>query len=401
VTRDICWRIVKQVYLPSLRRLWPSGLQELMGMSAGANLRVEKLIMLNARDDLATINHLLQDTSSQRSAVLGEAEAMDETFSVSFARATQEDEVIAVQSWNSSRPLHDKNLIVYLEIHHEPSEALPVIFTVTEAGLLAGSGMNSSGISLTSNRLFSSADFVPEPGGSYLPSMCQQRILLACSSTKMAYPLCQILARHCSRHFLISDRHGPPVSLEIAPKNIFLHRDGFDRSVLLHTNHFQSFEAFLARQKVADRYQGRSSYWNLSRLRSLLGQRKGQKFTMPDVVRIFSDHADSLGTICQHTTSHKTTALFVIYNLTRRMISICKGPPQENRMIHFTFDDDGHGLLGLPLPGILEEGPPSRKHRRTSSAGSSVSTASPVSSVSSAPPLDEGIGIVDSADEED
>ncbi|GAB1315110.1 hypothetical protein MFIFM68171_05320 [Madurella fahalii] len=351
--RRVCEFLVREVYLPGIKAHWRKGLLELTGMAAGSGIPLVDLVTLNVKDELATLRRLIVLKHGADSAAGAEGtRVVDETISAYFPPATTGNDAITAHSWNAPLPLCSGNCLVCLEIHHEPHERLPVIFMVTQAGLIGGNGMNSHGLVVTANRLSSVADFYPQAGNYYLPSICLQRHLLGCMSTDGAYALCQSYARHISKNYIVSDRHGCTVSLELGPgegpEHIFVHRGQLDDRAVLHTNHFQSFEAFAARRKVQEQCWDGSSYSKLSRLRSLVTETKGRKLGVLDIMAIFSDHEGSPNGMCQHTMV-SGTVLFVVFNSTRRTISVCRGPPCANRMMHYTFDDDNDGMQG-PAP---------------------------------------------------
>lgn len=236
--------------------------------------------------------------------------------------------------------------MVCLEIHCGSGVDIDdplAIFTVTEAGMVARSGMNSEGLAVTTNSLFSTIDSLPFPGNTCIPSACFQRCLLECRSVSYARALCQTIPRHKSTSVLISDAKGRSVSLELGPRHVFTHHGQHDGTTELHTNHFDSFEAFQARRKIRDRNPGGSSRFRLSRLGHLIAARGRQGVIGAQCIRdMFSDHEGAPGSICQHAgaAGDDMTVLFVMYNLSRRLISVCKGPPCQGRMMELTFDSD-------------------------------------------------------------
>lgn len=362
VAREMISRMVKRVYYPALcnasasSKLFSSLQEELIGMAEGSGTSLENLIMLNAREELATIKRLSdQERRNSASTSLNRTTwplqsivhvpDEDESVSAHFPPITTGNDAIAVHTRSSTRGIHNEDLIVCLEIHHEREEQIPAIFTVTEAGLLAGSGMNSSGLVVTASKLLSGADFIPisRKTAICMPSNILQRLLLQQASIENAYVFARIWGVHISMCYQISDREGRAVSFELAPQgHLFVQHRGLPSSAVLHTNHFQSFEAFLARRQVHDRCQSRGSYSKLFRLRQLVDEAKDHGLSVPDITRIFTDHANSPHSICEHA-GGRNTELFVLFNSTRRTISVCKGPPCQNtRMMHFTFDDDDY-----------------------------------------------------------
>ena len=314
-------------------------------MSEGCEEPLEKLVFLNARDDLVAIGHLFgnagRDVSKWSRA---QPRRVEESISAFFSPASNPDgDAIVVHSWNSSNHAYINNLLVYLEIHPDFSENKPAMFVVTEAGLMAGSGINSDGLVVTSNTLFSDADFIPGLRDSCFPGACFRRYLLECSNIAEVKNLCELNPRHTSMNVLAADESGQSISLELGPRFVFSHLGRPGSNTVLHTNHFQSFNAFLARREINDRYRGSGSRLKLSQLSHLIAERGRKGITRGSIKDMFSDHEGSPeGYICQHTgeTGGNMTVSFVMYNLEQRVITVCKGPPCQGHMMHFTFDDE-------------------------------------------------------------
>ncbi|KAK4138857.1 hypothetical protein BT67DRAFT_438167 [Trichocladium antarcticum] len=316
-------------------------------MAAGCGESLERLVFLNARDDLAAIAHLFRGGRPVRELMRMAPASVDESISAFFyPRTSPGGGPNVVHSWNSSKYTYDNDLVVYLEIRPDLSDGLPGLFVVTEAGMMAGSGMNSDGLVVASNSLFSDADIIPGRRTGCLPGACLRRYILECCSTLDGVrATCDECPRHTSMNLLVADRSGRAISLELGPDYFFGYCGRPGSSTVLHTNHFQSFDAFQARREINERYHGRGSRARLSQLGHLIAARGPKGIVSGSVKDIFSDHAGSPEeAICQHTDrpDGNMTVSLVTYNVGERIVAVCKGPPCQGHIMHFTFGD-GHG----------------------------------------------------------
>ena len=339
------------------------------------------IILLNARYDLGRCMYRLQNRgkttstnatnengNNMASVETSEEEAANECTSGFFpAEATESGESLAVHNWDMSTHLYDKDLIIYLEVHPHPSEARPAMFILTEAGQLIRSGMNSAGLAVTANSLLTSADYVPisfiDTVGVYqeveskpvLPISLARRIFLEYTTYSEGLVAINSFPRHVSGNLHASTGDGFAVSLEVAPDRIYKYYGGIDDNYVIHSNHFLSPE-FLSRDDVYDRYPGGSSWFRFWQAQK--GTRKDAqagKLTNSLIKTAFSDHLSYPESLCAHPNLHQKntpsnaltgytsklsmTVAFVIYNLNRKTITVCKGPPCQGVMEEFKLEE--------------------------------------------------------------
>ncbi|KAJ5170943.1 Peptidase C45 acyl-coenzyme A:6-aminopenicillanic acid acyl-transferase [Penicillium coprophilum] len=202
-------RVIQKCYIPGLQCYWPSGLEEMRGVAAGAGVTVEDIVMLNARYDLSHVKfdavsetpageeaksmdavpEVSRETPAVKVAVsessvtertkpdteknpAAEGKPVEERIQVEVAEectsaiiltpATRDRVVLTAQNWDMSHRLVTEDAIIYLEIHPDVSENIPSMFLVTEAGQLGRSGCNAAGLGLTANSLQSDIDQAPD-----------------------------------------------------------------------------------------------------------------------------------------------------------------------------------------------------------------------------------------------
>ncbi|KAH7240297.1 uncharacterized protein BKA55DRAFT_621526 [Fusarium redolens] len=362
---SISSKIIETVYLPAFEKFYPTGLEEIRGIADGAGVTIEEVIMLNARYDLGRCMYRLQDGGKTPQDLNGHDECTSGFFppdAVASGRA------LAVHNWDMSSHLYNQDLIIYLEVHPDPSEDRPSMFILTEAGQLIRSGMNSAGMSVTANSLLSSEDYVPishvDQDGVYhevkdpklvLPLSVARRVFLEYGNYAEGLVAINAFPRHVSGNLHVSTAEGFAMAMEVAPSRMYKFYGNIDDNYLIHSNHFLSPE-FLSRDDVFDRYPGGSSWFRC--LRAEKGVRAdcaAGRLTPEKIRSAFSDHLAYPESLCNHpnvnqrntpsavltgyTSKQNMTVAFVIYDLLERAITVCKGPPCEGVLQKFELGE--------------------------------------------------------------
>jgi isopenicillin-N N-acyltransferase like protein len=185
---------------------------------------------------------------------------------------------------------HTSETVVVLEARQDDG---PDFVTVVEAGLLAKTGMNSSGLGLVTNALVTDAD-AGTPG---IPYHVALRAILDCETTSDALAALQAGERSSAANYLIAHRDGSAVDVEAAPGDfsrlyLLFPADG----VALHSNHF-----------LSPRFAGQDvSVWvmpdsplRLHRIQAGLDGQEGPP-TLDTFRRLLADHANYPSGLCCH-----------------------------------------------------------------------------------------------------
>ncbi|KAK0727063.1 acyl-coenzyme A:6-aminopenicillanic acid acyl-transferase-domain-containing protein [Lasiosphaeria miniovina] len=378
-----CMAIVNEVYIPGLQKYWPRGYEELSGMAEGADVDLDDLVLLNARDDLnqilpqiahgdvwwedmdpddphgygkfllgqgPVVKPIWQPDGDNRSSrarhgvVLGPVKperCPDECTTAFFlSPATQNRNVISAQNWDKARRFDDPDFIINLEV--QPTDGRPAMLITTEAGMLMGSGMNSAGMAVTWSSMKSQRDFVPvdheDPQGNkirckprpMLPFPFLRRMLLEGWNMKDVVDGFTEIPRHLSGNMTVADKHGTAFTLEIIPNEIY-RVEPITVPFLLHTNHFLNHHTYRV-PGTADRMNMTDSARRLNAAEAELVCSKFLGNITPDrVVEIFSGHREGPLSLCKHgredDLSAVKTVAFVMYNLVKMEAFVCKGPP--------------------------------------------------------------------------
>ena len=214
-----------RAYEGPVERFGPRYLEEIRGIAEGAGLDDADVLAINVRTEVMFAAKARQAASDTRR--IGECSA----FAVLPERSADGHTLIG-QNWDWL--LHASDTCVVLEARQDTG---PDFVTVVEAGLLAKTGMNSSGIGLVTNALVSDTD-AGVPGVPYHVAL---RGILDAESISDAYAVLQRGFRSSSANYLVAHADGIAVNVEGAPGD-------FDRlflsfptdGVVLHTNHFRS-----------------------------------------------------------------------------------------------------------------------------------------------------------------
>ncbi|KAK9776131.1 putative Peptidase C45 hydrolase domain-containing protein [Seiridium cardinale] len=349
-------RYIRSIYIPGLKQYFPSALEEMDGIAAGAGVSLEEIIMVNARYDLSRApggsRHRPHpdgsgEAGTNRSARCDSdfSDDMNECTSAAFLQpTTSEGNVITAQNWDISSYLYNEDLVILLEIHPDPSEGKPNLFVVTEAGQMGRSGMNSAGLGLCANALNTSRDYFPsldDPNPTpTLPISLLRRLYLESKSYPQAVQAICNAPRHLSGNLILTTAEGFTMCLELTPDEVFVVLPEKDESFLIHSNHFlHPAMKSRARSDIFDTYPGGSSWYRNIRFREGVKPHVNQGINERVLKRAFSDHLGYPQALCQHVDRSGGTGLpgypfkgsmtvaCVMYDLTRKVITTCKGTP--------------------------------------------------------------------------
>src|SRR6266576_5001820 len=287
----------------------PAYLDEIRGIAEGAGLDRGDVLAINVRTEVMFAAKARQAAGQQR------APDGCTAFAVVPAPGAGGSTLIG-QNWDWLP--HTSETVVVLEARQDEG---PDFVTVVEAGLLAKTGMNSSGLGLVTNALVTDAD-VGEPG---LPYHVLLRAVLDCTTVTDALEVLQAGPRSSSANYLIAQAGGAALDIEAAPGDFTrLYPVYPEDGVLRHTNHF-----------LADIHPADLALWampssavRLQRLRAA-----GTARTLDDFGAVLADHADYPHSICAHADpadhpcEQGATIASVLMDLAARRIWLAAGNP--------------------------------------------------------------------------
>jgi isopenicillin-N N-acyltransferase-like protein len=223
------------------------------------------------------------------------------------------------------------------------------VLTMTEAGMLAKTRLNSAGLGQCLTMLICDRDGRTDPAG--VPYHVLARATLEADSLGWAIRAACRTPRNASINLLLGQAgdpvYGDPaiggelIDLELVPGEV-----GWLNPVdgaITHANHLET------RLSVRDGQPdlGGSSLFRSARARRLLsGALATGKVAVPDVIRVLSDHASFPHSICRHhdprlpELEHSQTVCTVVLDLDARRFGVTSGPPCSHDLTWYELASD-------------------------------------------------------------
>ena len=322
-------------YREPIARFGKKYLEEIEGIAEGAGVGVEDVLAINVRTEV------MFAAKARAAAEITEPRHVPHecsAFAVLPERSAEGHTLIG-QNWDWLP--HSFDTCVVLEATQDDG---PDFVTLVEAGLLAKTGMNSSGIGLATNALVSDADR-GEPG---IPYHLLLRAILDAETISDAYAVLQQGFRSSSANYLVAHVDGVAVDVESAPGDfarLFLTFP--DRGVLLHTNHFRS-PAFDG--KDVSLWVMPDSPFRLERLKHGVSGRVA--LTLETFRDLLSDHVNYPSGVCCHPDARMdphdqgATVASVLMDLDAKRMWVADGHPCTNPYRELDYE----GFLAKPSP---------------------------------------------------
>jgi isopenicillin-N N-acyltransferase like protein len=308
-------------YASAIETFGTKYIEEMRGIAEGSGVEFEDVLGINVRTEV------MFAAKARAAAGLADGGATPavrpdgcSAFAVLPSRSGDGHTLIG-QNWDWL--LHSFETVVVLEAAQDDG---PDFVTVVEAGLLAKTGMNSSGIGLVTNALVTDHDH----GEPAVPYHLVLRGILDAENLSDAYAIAQRGVRSSSANYMIASVDGVAVDIEAAPgdySRLFLlfAADG----VLLHTNHFlsPSIDA-----KDVSLWVMPDSPFRLERLRSAVAV-QSSKLSISDFQSFLADHANHPSGVCCHPDARMdpfdqgSTVASVLMDLDRRRMWLADGHP--------------------------------------------------------------------------
>ncbi|MBI3647824.1 MAG: peptidase C45 [Actinobacteria bacterium] len=311
------WETVKAEaarYREPIERFGARYLEEIAGIAEGAGVGFEDVLALNVRTEVMF-------AAKARAAELeGRRVGECSAFAV-LPEASAGGHTLIGQNWDWL--LHSFETVVVLETRQDEG---PDFVTVVEAGLLAKTGMNSSGIGLATNALVTEIDR-GEPG---VPYHLVLRGILDSENISDALTVAQRGFRSSSANYLVASADGLAVDVEAVPGDFSaLHIVFPTGGVLLHTNHFlaPTFD-----RKDVSLWVMPDSPFRLERLRSAV-EGVGGGLTIDHFRSFLANHANHPSGICCHPDARMdphdqgATVASVLMDLDRKTMWVADGHP--------------------------------------------------------------------------
>lgn len=318
---------------------FPAYVEEMRGIADGAQLAFADVLTMNARTEV-----MWAATARQAASMRAEHARECSSFALLPSR-TADRHTLVGQNWDWL--VHGFETVVVLEVEQDDA---PNYVTVVEAGLLAKTSINSSGLGIATNALVTSAD----RGAPGLPYHVVLRALADCHTLTDAVDVVQRHWRSSSANYLLAHRDGTAINLETAPGDYsqvypLLPVDGGS----VHTNHFL---APLREVTDVSVYAMPDSLVRLQRVQDAIAS-AARPATVDSLREALSDHADYPNSVCCHPDVRTApegrwaTVTSVIMDLDDRTIWVSDGNPCRHPYRALTFD----GLLDKPSPLLASD----------------------------------------------
>lgn len=293
VGRD--WEQTQQAalgYLPVFEQFTPDLLEEMRGIAEGAGLGLAEIVALNARTELMAGVHRYEAHPDYTRALahnrqLGVPEHGECTTVAATPAATAAGTPLLAQTWDWYGSQRAACMLLRIV---EPGR--PTILTLTEAGIVAKIGLNSAGLGVSLNILFSQGDGLA-PG---MAVHVLLRRILQTRSVDEALALANEARAAASSCITVVDTGGAAVSMEVTPQGVGILEP--QRGVLVHTNHCMT-QPVLQGQRELLATTAASSTARFSRGRALLSAARG-RIDVETLKAVLRDHADTPTCICRH-----------------------------------------------------------------------------------------------------
>jgi isopenicillin-N N-acyltransferase-like protein len=354
---DVCHSMIEHIYMPAIEKEFPKALEEMRGIAAGAEVPLSDIILLNASYDLTRFGE----------------QKVGECTSTAYLedRDFKAVRVYIAQNWDMPSWLHNLDTIIVLEIRNSAADnvsAPRTIITLTEAGQLARSGMNSCGVGMCTNSLWSNEDTSPKTLDVHKPALplaLAQRMFLECGRLNVGFKALCSAPRHVSGNVLVASSSVFAVDLELTPSSCFkIYPEAIYWSwnaktmILTHSNHF-IIPDMRGRSGILDTY-GVSSLFRHTQLRKLISGAITTKSSSPpycpskdteviqSIKTALSDHTEFPKSLCEHAdqskdeffslTGGRMTVASVIYDLRKLEMHVCKGTPCVGQWVTYKLE---------------------------------------------------------------
>lgn len=206
--------------VPQVETFSAEYIDEMQGISEGADIPFSHVFIINARTELVT--------QAQRLARAAEGDGC--TGAVILPGRSRSGRLIHGQNWDWLAECVETAVVLRVEGHGGTADLL----TFTEAGGLGRSGFNSAGVAITANYLESDRDYRREG----VPLALIRRKVLEQHHVALAMRVIAVTPKCCSNNMMLSQAEGWAIDFECAPDETFQLFP--ERDLIVHANHWQS-----------------------------------------------------------------------------------------------------------------------------------------------------------------
>ncbi|HIF33602.1 MAG: C45 family peptidase [Pirellulaceae bacterium] len=289
----------------------PHLLDELRGISDGAGVSLEDVMLLQIRNQFAA-----------------ELDSGCTSFSVG-AKANRTGRMLVGQNWDN-----DPGLDAYTVVLTRHPEGKPSLMTVTQAGLIAYIGLNDAGIAACLNTL-------PAPSRPLgVPHYFTLRCLYETNSLDEAVAVVHKAKRAIPANIMLATPDGP-ADLEITIDKVSLLRDSAD-CVVTHTNHCLHPDLIAINDQFDELIESKPRKKRIDEMLSD-GSCSLDLATLKAALR---DHQDYPKSICRHANDHPhngfwETVFSVILDPEKGEMHVARGTPCDREYEVYALNGSG------------------------------------------------------------
>lgn len=301
-------KIQSRKYMPFAQERYPLYVDELNGMSEGANVNLTDLAVVNALEAVTMdALHLTKCTS----------------LAVNEQNTAKNNVLVAHnEDW-----LPDDESDVYI-VHARPDDE-PGFLAMTYGGLLPNVGFNEEGLAQCCDTVY------PNDTRIGIPRVIVSRAVLGARTIGQAIRSTLVPLRAAGYNHLLVHESGEMYNIEVSARNfdILYALDGY----LVHTNNYLSPKMESIEENRDELIHTRVRYF-----RALHLLRKTNKHTTKSLQAILKDHVNYPDSICNHSVfdidpmDREKTIVSMVMDLTDRKMEVAWGNPCKNQF--HTYD---------------------------------------------------------------
>jgi predicted choloylglycine hydrolase len=261
-----------RLYIPFIEKYAPHLGEEIRGIAEGAKISVDEA-------------HLLQLRAEVTQLILEDEELSEGCTAFALPRHMTADGDVWMGQNLDLTPCY-KDFGVMLQIHPEKG---PAILCYTQVGTLGHAGVNSAGLGLMVNALYSSGW---KPG---IPRPVVYRSILEKEGLKEALDIVVQAQRASSCNYVICHKSGEIADVEVTPEEYGV--IGPQNKILVHANHFEHAGMVPFEKRPADKLE--NSQFRVARLKQLVSEWE-DKISLREMKRFLTDHERYPTAICTH-----------------------------------------------------------------------------------------------------
>ncbi len=304
-TLELDWdgaRMQGRKYIPFAQERYPEYVEELLGISEGANVEIDDVVMVNALE-----------------AVTMDALHLSKCTSLAVSENNTADGHVLIGHNEDWIPEDEPD--VYL-VHAEPTNDPPFL-AMTYGALLPNIGFNAYGIAQTCDSVY------PNDSRIGIPRVVVSRTVLAAKTPTEAIRQILIPRRAAGYAHLIAHESGEIYTVEVSSRKfaILSAQDGY----MVHTNHYLDPNMQLVEYEPDELISTRVRYFRADRL-----LRSSNAHTVKSLQNIQCDHINFPNSICNHAEDdmdpldREKTVNSMVIDLTARTMHIAWGNPCVN-----------------------------------------------------------------------